>query len=66
MDCFDFRPKFSPIIDGVSYRYSIGAYRRKKRVIVAWFSDEASAVDYLVRCRLDRPDVKFDCLRSLF
>ena len=65
MDKFDFRPRFSPIVDGTPYRYSIGAYRGKKRVIIAWFSDEIPAADYLVRCRLDQPSVKFDCLRSL-
>lgn len=65
MDYLDFRPRFSPTVDGAPYRYSIGAYRGKKRVVIAWFSDEAPAVDYLVRCRLDRPGVKFDCLRSI-
>lgn len=65
MDRFDFRPRFSPIIDHVPYRFSIGAYRGKKRIIIAWFSDDASANDYLIRCRLDHPRVKFDCLQSL-
>lgn len=64
MDNFDFRPRFSPVVDGRPYRYSIGAYRGKKRVVLAWFSDEIPAADYLVRCRLDHPGVKFDCLRS--
>ncbi len=64
MDEFDFKPRFSPIIDSVSYRYSVGAYRGKKRVVIAWFVDEGFASDYLVRCRLDRPNVKFDCLQS--
>lgn len=66
MDYFDFRPRFSPIIDHVRYRYSIGAYRGRKRVIIAWFSDEVSANDYLIRCHLDHPKIKFDCLQSLF
>ena len=64
MDRFDFRPMFSPVVEGTPYRYSVGAYRGKKRVVIAWFSDEIAANDYLVRCRLDRPYVKFDCLRS--
>lgn len=64
MDIFDFRPRFSPVVDGVSYRYSIGAYRGRKRVVVAWFSEEAAAGDYLARCRLDYPNFKFDCLQS--
>lgn len=66
MDSFDFRPKYSPIIDGVSHRYSVGAYRGKKRVIIAWFVDASFANDYLVRCRRTNPYVKFDCLKSLF
>lgn len=65
MDYFDYRPKFSPIIDSIPYRFSIGAYRGKKRVIIAWFSDEEPARDYLARCRRDHPRVKFDYLRSL-
>ena len=65
MDYFDFRPRFSPIVDRTPYRYSVGAYRGKRRVIIAWFADEAPAEDYLIRCRLDHPRVKFDCLQSL-
>ena len=64
MDFFDFRPRFSPVVDCISYRYSIGAYRGRKRVVVAWFSDEVPANDYLIRCRLDHPEIKFDCLQS--
>lgn len=66
MEYFDFRPRFSPIINSIPYRYSIGVYRGKRRVVIAWFIDEISAADYLVRCRLDHPSIKFDCLRSLF
>lgn len=64
MDVFDFRPRFSPVVGCISYRYSIGAYRGRKRVVIAWFSEEAPANDYLVRCRFDYPNIKFDCLRS--
>lgn len=64
MDAFDFRPRFLPVADCGPYRYSIGAYRGRKRVVLAWFSEEAPANDYLIRCRLDRPFVKFDCLKS--
>ena len=64
MDLFDFRPRFSPVIDSISYRFSIGAYSGKRRVIIAWFSDETPANDYLIRCRLDHPSIKFDCLKS--
>lgn len=66
MDYFDFRPRFSPIVNGVPHRYSVGAYRGRKRVVIAWFADRPSATDYLARCRRTNSYVKFDCLRSLF
>lgn len=66
MDSFDSRPRFSPIVNGTLWRYSVGAYRGKKRVIIAWFADESSANDYLVHCRRTNPYIKFDCLKSLF
>lgn len=65
MEYFEIRPRFSPTINGASYRFSIGAYRGCKRVVIAWFFDERPAYDYLVRCRLDNPRIKFDCLKSL-
>ena len=66
MDYFDFRPRFSPIINSIPHRYAVAAYRGKKRVVIAWFADERPANDYLIRCRRDYPTVKFDCLRSIF
>lgn len=66
MDYFDFRPRVSPIIGNVPYRYSVGAYRGKKRISIAWFTNESSANDYLVRCCRTNPYIKFDCLKSLF
>lgn len=66
MDRFDFRPRFSPIVDSIPHRYSVGAYRGKKRVVIAWFIDESPANDYLARCCRTNPYIKFDCLKSLF
>jgi len=66
MDNFDFKLRFSPIVDGAPLRYSVGAYRGKKRVTIAWFIDESSANDYLALCRRTNPYAKFDCLKSLF
>ena len=60
------QPRFSPVVDSTPYRYSVAVHRGTKRVIIAWFADEFSAIDYLVRCRIDRPRVKFDYLKSLF
>lgn len=66
MDPYDFpRPRFAPIVNSVPYCYSVGAYRGKKRVTIAWFSDEQAALDYCLRCRSDRPYIKFDYLKSL-
>jgi hypothetical protein len=66
MDNFDFRPRFSPIVNGTPHRYSVGAYRGKKRVTIAWFVDESSANEYLALCRRTNPYIKFDRLESLF
>lgn len=66
MDYIDFRPRFAPIINDSPLRYSVGMYRGKKRIIVAWFSDENPAFEYLIRCRRDNPYAKFDCIQSLF
>lgn len=67
MDYFDpFRPRYCPVVDSAPYRYSVGAYRGRKRVVIAWFLDEKSASDYCRRWHLYRPDVKFDCLKSIF
>lgn len=66
MDCLDFRPKYSPVINSAPYRYSVGAYRGRKRFIIAWFIDETPANDYLARCCRTNPYIKFDCLKSLF
>ena len=61
-----FRPHFSPVVGRIPYRYSVGAYRGKRRVIIAWFSDEQAAIDYCRCCRFDRPYIKFDYLKSIF
>lgn len=66
MDKLDFRFRFSPIVTGVPLRYSVAAYRGRKRVVIAWFADEGPANDYLARCRRTNPSIKFDCLRSFF
>lgn len=66
MGYFDYRPRFSPIINSVPYRYSVGVYCGRKRVVLAWFLEKTSANDYLIRCRRDCPRAKFDCLQSLF
>jgi len=66
MDYFDYRPRFSPIVNSSACRFSVGFYRGKHRVVIAWFADEQAAADYCRRCSLDRPYIKFDYLQSLF
>lgn len=67
MDIFDaFRPRTAPVVEGRPLSYSVAAYRGKKRVVIAWFSDETSAFDFVTRCRIDHPDIKYDCIKSLF
>lgn len=66
-DMEDFRSWIHP--DSISlknYRWSVGFYRGRKRVTIAWFMDESSAIDYCVNCRRSRPDIKYDHLQSLF
>ena len=66
-DMEDFRswvhPSSTPL---KNYRWSVGFYRGRGRVVVAWFEDEASAIDYCNRCRHSRPDFKYDYIQSLF
>ena len=67
MDYIDaFRPRFSPVVDSIPYSFSVAAYRGRKRVPIAWFRYESDAIDYLARCRRDRPYIKFDYLQSIF
>lgn len=67
MDHIDvFQPRFSPVVSSTPYRYSVGAYFDKKRVIIAWFLDEQAARNFCRRCRADRPHINFDYLQSLF
>jgi len=65
MDAFD-APKSCPRSEGVPLRYSVGFYRGKRRIIIAWFVDESVAIDYLRRFRRDHPRFKADLLQSLF
>lgn len=62
----DLRPRFTPKINGRPCRFSVGAYRGKTRITLAWFADELDAIEYLRRCRLVHPYIKYDLLKSLF
>ena len=66
MDRFDHAPRACPIIDGCPLRWSIGFYRGRRRVVIAWFADEKSARDYSCKIRVSYPHLKVDLLKSLF
>lgn len=65
MDCYD-DLKFCPIVSGSPLRWSVGVYERRRRVVIAWFELESSALSFLKKARAQRPDLKFDYLQSLF
>ena len=66
-DIEDFRSWVHPSpIPLKNYRWSVGYRCGRKRVVVAWFDDEASAIDYRNNCRRFRPDLTYDHLQSLF
>ena len=66
-DIEDFRSWVHPSpVPLKNYRWSVGFYRGRKRVVVAWFQDKFCAVDYCANCRRSRPDLKYDCLQSFF
>ena len=60
------QPRFSPVVGDVPYRYSVAVYHGKKRVIIAWFSTESDAIEYLIFCRRTNPSDIFDYLQSMF
>ena len=66
-DIEDFRSWVHPSsVPLKNYRWSVGFYRGRKRVVIAWFEDEMDAVDYCARCRHSRLDIKYDYLQSMF
>lgn len=65
MDVYDI-PKYSPVIDGRSFRWSVGKYLGKRRIVVAWFEYEQDAIDYVKNSRFFAPGIRYDYCRSLF
>lgn len=49
-----------------TFRFSVGYYRGRKRVILAWFLEHHDAQDFAVRLRRDNPRYKIDVLQTLF
>lgn len=65
MDRFDI-PKACPLIEGRPLRYSVGFYRGRRRVVVAWFAEFCDANSYCAKMRLQHPRFLIDVLHSLF
>jgi len=59
-------PKFCPAVSGSLLRWSVAFYRGRRRFVIAWFESEAAALRFLKRSRDQNPNLKFDCLESLF
>lgn len=60
------RPTYGPLSGDITFRWSVGFCRRRRRSILAWFQYREDAEEYLLRCRKDRPDTMFDILQSLY
>lgn len=63
---FMFYPPRCPVVDDRPFCYSVGFYRGKDRVVLAWFVEERDALDYLRRVRTSWKHLCFDMLNSLF
>jgi len=58
-----FRPQ---VVADRPFRFSVGYYRGRKRIILVWFQEHHDALDYAVRLRRDNPHYKIDVLQSIF
>lgn len=65
MDAFDLL-KVAPLAPNRFIRYSVGCYKGRKRIVVAWFEDESRAVAYREYLAGRFPRLRFDYLRTLF
>lgn len=53
-------------MEGRPLCYSVGFYRGRHRVTLAWFADFGAAKGYLSRIRASYPHLKADLLKSMF
>ena len=67
MDQYDVnRPIYGPRSGDTHFRWSVGLYRNKKRIIIAWFEHIDEAAEFLVFARKSHPDRSYDILQSIF
>lgn len=48
------------------FRFSVGYYRGRKRITLAWFLEHNDAQEFAVRLRRDNPHYKIDVLQAFF
>jgi hypothetical protein len=60
------RPAFGVRSGDIIFRWSVGAYHKCHRTVLAWFQYRENAEEYLLKCRKDHPNTMFDILQSLY
>lgn len=67
MDEYDVnRPVYGPLSGDIKFRWSVGFYFNKRRLIIAWFEHVDDAAEFLVSCRKAHPTRFYDMLQSIF
>lgn len=67
MDQYDAnRPIYGPRSGDIKFRWSVGLYSKKKRIIIAWFEHIDEAAEYLTSARKSHPGRLYDILQSVF
>lgn len=67
MDQYDInRPIYGPRSGDIAFRWSVGLYRNKKRIIIAWFVHADEAAEFLASARKSHPGRLYDTLQSIF
>ncbi len=67
MDQYDAnRPIYGPRSGDITFRWSVGLYRNKKRIIIAWFARADEAAEFLASARKSYPGRFYDILQSIF
>ena len=67
MDHYDAnRPIYGLRSGDIKFRWSVGLYSGKKRIIIAWFEHIDEAAEYLASARKSHPGRLYDILQSVF
>lgn len=60
------RPVYGLRSGDIKFRWSVGLYCGKKRVVIAWFEHVDEAAEFLVSARKSHPGRFYDILQSIF